>query len=190
MPGNISRRQILLAAWLLIWALAGPAAARDKTVLGLEIGAQFRVPACGPGDGAFPARPCFKGAPIHHQAWGTNEYQVTLPSAGTPAYVRGDIKVFVIAGLVESVQIGTWGIEAQPGALASLTRKYGEPTRATQQKVKGMRSRFPTQYVEWDFGDFSVKYDGTTGSIDWGRITVSTHRYRKLLEAREKRPPG
>jgi hypothetical protein len=182
-----------VAATLLavtVGVLAGSVAARDKTVLGLEIGAQFRVPACGPGDGVFPSRHCYRGAPIHHKAWAANEYQVTLPSAGTPAYVRGDIKVFVIAGLVESVQISTWGIEAQPGTLTSLTQKYGEPTRATQQKLKGMRSRFPTHYVEWDFSDFSVKYDGTTGSIDWGRIVVSTHRYRKLLEAREKRPPG
>ena len=186
----ISCRQILLTGWLLSWALAGPAAARDKTVLGLEIGAQFRVPACEPGDGAFPSRNCYRGAPVHHKASAANEYQVTLPSAGTPPYVRGDIKVFVVAGLVESVQISTWGIEAQPGVMTSLTQKYGEPTRATQQKVKGMRSRFPTQYVEWDFADFSVKYDGTTGSIDWGRIAVSTHRYRKLVEVSEKRPPG
>jgi hypothetical protein len=186
----ISHRCILFAGWWLMSALAAPAPAQDKTVLGLEIGAQFRVPACGPGDGIFPSRHCFRGAPIHHKAWGANEYQVTLPRAGTPGYVRGDIKVFVIAGLVESVQIGTWGIEAQPGALTLLTRKYGEPTRATQKKLKGMRSRFPTHYVEWEFSDFSVKYDGTTGSIDWGRIVVSTHRYRKLLEAHEKRPPG
>jgi hypothetical protein len=185
----ISRSRILFAGWLLTGILAGPASAQDRTVLGLELGARFLVPACGPGDGAFPSRSCYRGAPIHHKAWGANEYQVTLPSAGTPPYVRGDIKVVVIDGLVESVQIGTWGIEAQPGVLTSLTRKYGEPTRATRQKLKGMRSRFPTQYVEWDFTDFSVKYDGTTGSIDWGRIVVSTHRYRKLLEAREK-PSG
>jgi hypothetical protein len=186
----ISHRPILFAGWLLMSVLAAPAPAQDKTVLGLEIGAQFRVPACGPGDGTFPSRHCYKSVPIPHKAWRASEYQVTLPSAGTPAYVRGDIKVFVIDGLVESVQIGTWGIEAQLGVLTSLTQKYGKPTRATQQKLKGMRSRFPTQYAEWDFPDFSVKYDGTTGSIDWGRIVVSTHRYRKLLEAHEKRPPG
>jgi hypothetical protein len=179
-----------LPGTVLLSALAAPAPAQDKTVLGVEIGAQFRVPACGPGGEIFPARHCFNRAPIHHKASGASEYQVTLPSAGTPAYVRGDIKVFVIAGLVESVQVATWGIEAQPGVLTSLTQKYGEPTRATQQKLKGMRSRFPTHYLEWDFRDFSVKYDGTTGSIDWGRIVVSTHRYRKLVEAHEKRPPG
>ena len=102
-----SQRYFLFAGWLLIWVLAAPAGAQDRTVLGLEIGAPFRVPACGPGDGVFPSRHCYRGAPIHHKAWGANEYQVTLPSAGTPAYVRGDIKVFVIADLVESVQIGT-----------------------------------------------------------------------------------
>ena len=184
------RSRLLIAGCLLLTALAEPAAARDKTVLGLEIGAPFRVEACGAGDGAFPARRCYRGAPKHHKAWGASEYLVTLPSAGTPAYVRGDIKVFVIAGVVESVQIGTWGIEAQPGALTALTQKYGTPTRAVEEKVRGMRSRFPTHYVEWDFADFSVKYDGTTGSIDWGRIAVSTHRYRKLVEAAGQRPPG
>jgi hypothetical protein len=190
MHAGILHRAILIAGCLIMSIPAAPAPAQDRTVLGLAIGAQFRVPACGPGDGTFPSRHCFKGAPIHHKAWGATEYQVTLPGAGTPPYVRGDLKVFVLAGLVESVQISTWGIEAQPGALTSLTRKYGEPTRTRQQKLKGMRSRFPTHYVEWDFRDFSVRYDGTTGSIDWGRIDVSTHRYRKLLEAHEKQPPG
>jgi hypothetical protein len=118
------------------------------------------------------------------------EYQVTLPSAGTPPYVRGDIKVFVLNDTVESVYVTTWGIEAQPNALASLKQKYGEPARARQEKPKGLRSRFPTHYLDWEFAEFSVKYEGTTGSIDWGRIVVSTHRYRKLVEASEKRPPG
>jgi len=183
-------RNFLIAGWLLTSVLAAPVHAQDKTVVGVTIGAPFRVPACSPGGEVFPARHCFNRAPIHHKASGASEYQVTLPSAGTPAYVRGDIKVFVIAGLVESVQVATWGIEAQPGVMTSLTQKYGEPTRATQQKVKGMRSRFPTQYVEWEFPDFSVNSEATTGSIDWGRIVVSTQRYRKLLDAREKRPPG
>jgi hypothetical protein len=173
-----------------MFAFTVPAHAQDRTVVGVEIGVPFRIPACGPEDGAFPTRHCYSGAPVQHKASGASEYNVMLPSAGTPPYVRGDIKVFVVNGTVESVYIGTWGIEAQPGVLTSLTRKYGEPTRATQQKLKGMRSRFPTQYVEWEFKDFSVKYDGTTGSIDWGRIVVSTHRFRKLVEASAKRPPG
>jgi len=184
----ISRRYFLLSAWGAMLAAAAPA--QDRTMVGVEIGAPFRVPACGPGDGTFPSRHCYRGVPVLHKASRASEYQVTLPSAGTPAYVRGDIKVFVIDGLVESVHVATWGIEAQPGTLTSLTQKYGEPTRASQHKLKGMRSRFPTHYVEWDFKDFSVKYDGTTGSIDWGRIVVSTHRYRKLAEAHDKPAPG
>ena len=185
-----SQQLCLIVGSLALAMLGAPVHAQDRMVLGVEIGAPFRVPACGASDGTFTARMCFRGKPAHHAPSGANEYQVSLPTAGTPPYVRGDIKVFVVNGAVESVYIGTWGIEAQPGALTSLKQKYGEPTRATQDKPKGLRSRFPTQYLEWDFKDFSVKYDGTTGSIDWGRIVVSTHRYRKLVEASEKKPPG
>jgi hypothetical protein len=88
------------------------------------------------------------------------------------------------------VQVGTWGIQAQGIALEALTKKYGAPARARQEKQNALRSRFPTQFAEWEFGDFSVKLDGTTGSIDWGRIEASTHRYRKLLGDYEKRQPA
>lgn len=168
---------------------AAPTLAQDKRVLGIELGTRFLVPACGAGGGAFTARACFNETSSSRKAWGAYEYHVMLPSTGTPPYVRGELRVFTVNGLVESVQIGTWGIEAQYGALDSLRRKYGEPARLRQEKKKGLRSRFPTQYAEWDFSDFSVKFDGTTGSIDWGRIEVSTHRYRKLLDEFEKRAP-
>lgn len=181
--------QILLAGLLLLPVTTASAVAQDKTVLGIELGTRFLVPACGPGDGAFPARLCFNGALINHKAWGADEHYVSLPRAGTPPYVRGEVRVSTVKGTVESVQIGTWGLEAQSGALASLTKKYGAPTRTRQQKQNALRSRFPTQFAEWDLEDFSVKLDGTTGSIDWGQIEVTTHRYRKLVEDHEKRLP-
>lgn len=88
----------------------------------------------------------------------------------------------MIGGIVESIQIGTWGIQAQGAALEALTRKYGKPARARTQKLNALRSRFPTQYAEWDLEDFSVKLDGTTGSIDWGRIELTTYRYQKRVK--------
>jgi len=183
-------RHVLVAACLLMSAFAGPAAAQDKKVLGIELGTRFLLPACGPGDGAFPVRLCFVEALLLRTAWGAQEYHVKLPSAGTPAYVRGELKVFTVNGTVESVQISTWGIEAQYGAFDSLRKKYGEPARARQEKRKGLRARLPTKFAEWNFKDFSVKLDGTTGSIDWGRIEFSTQRYRKLLDDFEKRAAG
>jgi hypothetical protein len=183
-------RFVLFSICLPMLAAIAPASAQDKLILGVELGARFLVPACNPGETAFPSRVCFDGSLTSRRAWGADEYYVFIPSAGTPPYVRGELKVFVVGGSVESVQIGTWGIQAQGIALEALTKKYGAPARARQEKQNALRSRFPTQFAEWEFGDFSVKLDGTTGSIDWGRIEVSTHRYRKLVGDYEKRQPA
>jgi hypothetical protein len=83
------------------------------------------------------------------------------------------------------VQVGTWGLQAQSGALAALTSQYGKPTR-TRELKKAANSRFATRFDEWDLADFAVKLDGSTGSIDWGLIEVSTHRYQTLLKNYEK----
>jgi hypothetical protein len=183
-------RFVLLSGCLLMLAAITPAFAQDKMILGVELAARFLVPACNPGETAFPSRVCFDGSLTSRKAWGADEYYVFIPGAGTPPYVRGELKVFVVGGSVESVQVGTWGIQAQGIALEALTKKYGAPARARQEKQNALRSRFPTQFAEWEFGDFSVKLDGTTGSIDWGRIEASTHRYRKLLGDYEKRQPA
>ncbi|MEK6592021.1 MAG: hypothetical protein AABZ67_02950 [Pseudomonadota bacterium] len=184
------RHFILLAGCLPMLATLAPAVAQDRMVLGVELGTRFLVSACNPGETAFPSRLCFNGALKTRKAWGADEYYVFVPNAGTPPYVRGEIRVSVINGIVESVQIGTWGIQAQGIALEALTKKYGVPTRARQEKQNTLRSRFPTQFAEWELKDFSVKLDGTTGSIDWGRIDFSTHRYRKLIGDYEKQPPA
>lgn len=183
-------RHFILLAGCLMSATIAPAIAQDKMILGVELGSRFLAPACNPGETAFPSRVCFDGSLTSRRAWGADEYYVFIPSAGTPPYVRGELKVFVVGGSVESVQIGTWGIQAQGIALEALTKKYGAPARARQEKQNALRSRFPVQFAEWEFRDFSVKLDGTTGSIDWGRIEVSTHRYRKLVGDYEKRQPA
>jgi hypothetical protein len=187
MRGMKRLHHVLPAVYLLLSVTAAPAAVTDKTIFGIELGTLFQLPACGPGDGAFPARRCFNGALVNHKAWGANEYYVTVPRAGIPPYVRGELRVSTVNGIVESVQIGTWGVEGQKGALASLTKKYGEPTRAGKKKQNSLRSRFPTLFAEWEFADFSVKFDGVTSTIDWGQIEVTTHRYRKLIQDHEKR---
>lgn len=177
----------LMTALLLV-AAAVPAAAQDRTVFGMELGARFNVPKCGPGEGSYPARRCFSGTSAAPEAWGGYEYRVFLPSAGTPAYVRGELMVSVIDGIVESVHINTWGFEAQHGALAALKKQYGEPTRTSLKTGRSAsRSKNRAQLVEWVFSDFSVTFDGVTGSIDWGLIKVSTHRYTKLMNDYEKR---
>ena len=179
---------ILLIGCLMLPVTAASAAAPDRTVMGIALGTALLLPECGAGGGAFTSRLCINGRLTNRKAWGADEYYVALPSSGVPPYVRGEIKVATVQGIVESVQIGTWGLQAQSGALAALTSQYGKPTRTAQRK-KSATSRFAAQAAEWDLEDFSVKFDGNTGSIDWGLIEVSTHRYRKLVADHEKRQP-
>lgn len=155
-------------------------------ILGIELGARYLVPAC---NSRETARLCFDKALTNRQATGADEYFVYIPKAATPPYMRDDLRVLVLNGMVESVVISTWGIQAQDLALAAFTKKYGAPTRAVQEKSKIFRSRIPTQYAEWALKDFSVKLDGSINSIDWGQIAVSTHRYRKIVEDHEKHAP-
>lgn len=182
-------RIIVCAGCASLVAAAAHAVAQDKVVLGVELGAPFLASACGPGETVFPVTPCFDGGQINRMAWGAEEYYVSIPKSGTPPYVRGEIKVLVVRGVVESVEIGTWGIQAQGIALETLTKKYGRPTRVRQERQNTLRSRFPVQFAEWEFADFAVRLDGTTGSIDWGRIEVSLHRYRKRVgDYRQQHP--
>ena len=152
--------------------------------MGIELGSRFLLPECS-GSGTLTAKLCINGKLINRMPWGADEYYVALPRSGVPPYVRGELKVTTVKGIVESVQVGTWGLQSQSGALAALTNQYGKPTRTRQQK-KMANSRFAAEFAEWDLEDFSVKLDGSSGSIDWGLIEVSTHRYQKLVKEYEK----
>ena len=178
---------ILLAGCALLSVAAAPAAAQGRSVLGIELGSRFLLPECG-GRGVVTSRACINSDPVVRNPWGADEYHVALPITGTPSYVRGEVKVATVKGIVESVQIGTWGIQGQGVVMAALTRDYGKPTRARQQKHP--LSKEPAQFADWDLADVAVRFVGTTGSIDWGLIDVSTHRYRKLVSDQEPRQPG
>jgi hypothetical protein len=170
---------------MLLFMAAAPAAAQGRSVLGIELGSRFLLPECG-GGGTATSRACINNDPVVRKPWGADEYRVALPIAGTPSYVRGELKVVTVKGIVESVQIGTWGIQGQGVVMSALTTQYGKPTRARQQKHP--LSREPAQFADWDLADVSVKFLGTTGSIDWGLIEVSTPSYRKLVAEHEQRP--
>lgn len=183
-----SAGKLLLVACTLLAATAPAVTAQGRSVLGIELGSRFLLPECGAGGGTVTSRACVNNDPVVRTPWGADEYRVALPIAGTPSYVRGEIKVITVKGIVESVHIGTWGIQGQGVVLAALNKDYGKPTRAHQQKHS--LSREPAQFADWDLADVSVRFVGTTGSIDWGLIDVSTHRYRKLVSDHEARRPG
>lgn len=177
----------LLAIAAMLLSVVAPATAQDKIVLGIELGAPFRMPACKPREDATASRLCFKDSMPYAKVPGVREYVISNITNPPSVYIRGDIHVMVIEGKVESVQIGTWGIDAQDNALKGLSDQYGPPTRSWREKPTGLRARIATRYAEWELRDFSVRLHGSFGSIDWGRIDASTPRYRKLVDGKEGR---
>lgn len=183
---NITRRSRVTVFAAMLLCVTAPAFAQDKIVLGMELGAPFRLPACKPGETATASRVCFKDSMPNAKVPGVHEH-VVANTTKPPPYMRGDIHVMVIEGKVESVQVGTWGIDAQDNAFKALSDQYGLPARDRREKPTGLRARIATRYAEWELRDFSVRLHGSFGSIDWGRIDASTHRYRKLVEGKESR---
>lgn len=173
----------LLPVLLLLVPAAASAADPAKTLFGIELGARFAIPACVRGEDATTGRHCHDAASVAVMPWGAHRYQVFYPrdNAAKPApWARGEMAVDVVDGVIEAIHVNTWGIQGQGTALEAMTEKYGPPARLRSEKIKAHRSRFPSKFAEWELGDFTVRLDGTTTTIDWGRITLESRRYRKM----------
>lgn len=181
MPAMRHFRQLLLL--LLLFGGQAHATESAKTIFGVELGARFLIPPCTRGEDTMTRRHCYVEHQVDRTPWGTEEHRVFYPRPEVAPYARGEMLVETIGGFIEAIHVNTWGIQGQGTALEALTRSYGPPTRQHSEKVKAQRSRQAAQFAEWDMRDFSVKLDGITSTIDWGRITLATQRYQKLVKA-------
>lgn len=187
MPAMFRFRHLLFAL-LLPLALQAQAADPAKTLFGIELGTRFTIPPCGRGEEAMARSHCYSEAQNARTPWGTDERHVHYPRTEPAPYARGELVVELFDGMIEVIHVNTWGIEGQGPALDALTRKYGPPTRSRTEKIKAHRARIPSLFAEWDFRDFSLRLQGTTTTIDWGRITLATRRHsQRLAEHAAKR---
>ena len=183
-PMKIFRHPLITVALLVSALFTAYTHAADpaKTMFGIELGTRFLISPCARGEDTMAKRYCYAEALTAKTAWGSEEHHVFYPRAETVPWARGEMVVDVVSGIIEAIHINTWGIEAQTLALDAMTIKYGPPTRSRVEKIKGLRSRWPTKYAEWERKDLSVRLDGTTGSVDWGRVTLATPRYQKIIK--------
>lgn len=184
MPPMKNLRHLLLPA--LIVAANACAADSPTAMFGVELGARFSYPACERGEDTLTKRHCYNAAQTTKTKWGTEEQHLFYPRTAVVPYARGELTIEVMNGLIEAIHVHTWGIEAQSTALDALKKKYGPPVRSHSEKMKGLRSRFPVQYAEWDARDYAVRFEGVINSVDWGRITLGTPKY---FQSRQKAMP-
>lgn len=171
----------ILAAVLLLSAPAMAAQAADTpaALFGVELGTRAAFPACSTGEEASTARHCLAQGPIAKTAWGGEQLRVFYPRTGHAPYARGELLVDTLGGVIVAIHVDTWGIQSQAPALEMLARRYGPPTRSRSEKIP--RARIPAQFAEWELGEHYVRFDGVTSTIDWGRITLTTQRQRRLM---------
>ncbi len=175
-------RHVLLLV-ITLHCFASHAAEPAKSMLGVELGTPFRIPACSAGEEVMIRRHCHAPSLTRKTPLGADEYHVFYPRSGSVPYPRGEMLVDVVDGIVMAIHINTWGIEAQGPAMDALKLKFGPPQKQSSKKIRALRSRTPSLFAEWEMPDFSVRYEGTTTTIDWGRITLMTHRYRTMAGA-------
>lgn len=170
---------LMILQWLLFTPLA-QAADSAKTLFGVELGSRFAFPACAAGEDALTSRHCHNPAQAEKLPWGGEARRVFYPRPQVVPWARGEIIVDVLDGTIEAIHIHTWGIQSQDSALEALQKKYGPPTELRSEKLKAQRARLPAKFAQWNLQDYHIRLDGVTTTIDWGRITLATHRHRKL----------
>lgn len=175
-------------ALLLCLPLALHAAESRNAMFGVELGTRFQLPACARGEDALTSRHCHNAAQTVKTAHGTEEHRVFYPRPKVVPWARGELLVETAGGVIVAVHVNTWGIQAQDSALKALTGKYGQPTRLRSEKIAGQRSRFPSKFAEWELKDLWVSLDGTTSTVDWGRVTLATPKYRKRAARQAAKP--
>lgn len=173
-------RTLATALLLAAFTTAAQAAEAPAALFGVELGARAAFPACTTGEEASTARHCLAQGPVAKTAWGGEQLRVFYPRSGHAPYARGELLVDTLGGVVVAIHIDTWGIQSQAPALEMLNRRYGAPTRSRSEKIP--RARIPAQFAEWELGERYVRFDGVTSTIDWGRITLTTQRQRRLMD--------
>lgn len=165
---------------ILMFSPAVPAAGPDMALFGIVLGARFDLPPCAAGEDALTRRHCHNPAHAEKLPWGGETRRVFYPRPQVVPWARGEITVEVADGIIEAIHVQTWGIQSQDSALEALQKQFGPPTRLRSEKLKAQRARLPGKFALWELKDATVTLDGVTTTIDWGRITLATHRHRKL----------
>ena len=188
MPLMSLLRQLSLPPLLIIlpWLMYTPvaqAADNAKTLFGIELGSRFAFPVCAVGEDALTSRHCHNPAQAEKLPWGGEARRVFYPRPQVVPWARGEIIVDVVDGVIEAIHINTWGIQSQDSALEALQKKYGPPSELRSEKLKAQRARLPGKFAQWNLQDYHIQLDGVTTTIDWGRITLMSPRYRKIVRA-------
>lgn len=71
---------------------------------------------------------------------------------------------------------------------AELKAKYGKPSELHTERLQTVfGAKFIGYSARWKLPGVSVDFDGTSGGIYWGRVEISTVRYKALMEEQTRK---
>jgi hypothetical protein len=156
--------------------------AQDLTVFGFELGKPLSLPECPAtrtpvGATKFyeeiPAYTCFQ-EPRKFNGYGIPARMVVFGKSEAPPFVRyWRFVALEHGGVLIGVRFGTNGASSQDLVISQLTAKYGKPSSTSTRVVQNlMGAQFNAIIAVWSGGSVDVTYDGVTGEIDRGQVTI------------------
>ncbi|MGC4076890.1 MAG: hypothetical protein QM702_07615 [Rubrivivax sp.] len=195
-------KPLVLASILLSTAVHAHA---QTSIFGLQLGAPMGLQECEKVKTATtviyrPAVtvPCFKRlwSSTETGPVGTGTVAISLPIDQIPSPMSGtEVMALVLDGNIEGVGFNTAGIRTQDLALAELTTKFGPPDSLERRPAKNSPgATFDVIYATWSQSGPVVSFEGASGNIASGFVTVDTPKAnawraqarKALLEKRPK----
>ncbi|WP_200230272.1 hypothetical protein [Rubrivivax gelatinosus] len=194
-------KPVVLASILLSFALHAQA---QTSIFGMQLGARLSVQECEKVKTATTViyRPAVN-APCFKRLWSSGEtgrittdtVAISLPIGQIPSPMSGtEVMALVLDGNLEGVGFNTAGIRTQEIALAELTEKFGPPDSLERRPAQNaLGASFDVIYATWSQSGPVVRFDGASGNITSGFVTVDTpkaHAWRAqaLKALTEKKP--
>jgi len=113
-----------------------------------------------------------------------NVVVIYLPKADIPLYMKGQIDLFTMNGVVEGAKYLTWGESVQHMVLGELIKKYGLPTRKSvdiMQNAYG--AKFERINAIWEHKSITVRLRGFLASNrEAGAVWVYTKKGKSHAE--------
>ncbi len=176
---------IIVVSLVMVSLASAQTKTADATVFGLQLGAKFSVPECpfediGYGSKGYitpPKEMCFEqdddlaGQPVSNDT-----VSMRFPEGGSPSITTG-FHAVVIDGVVEEISFATAGLSIQDQVLATLKKKYGPPSSASETtKQNAFGAMFSSHSAVWHFANLKVTFWGSTDVIDHGLVEVQTKK--------------
>lgn len=113
------------------------------------------------------------------------EYVEVVTDMPLPAGVGSNLKLTIVEGKVEAIELRTKGEPSQESVLVALTEKFGKPTFAGRQPVQNLTgTEFYRVSASWDFSDADLLFFGMA-KVDEGWIRLRSSSLARRMEARK-----